>query len=83
MQLPDQYREHLSSRERVANELAAYEKEWELTRKRRIDTFLMRIERSKRVHDAKIVEVNAALTRARKDVAQMLGERETEAQKMR
>lgn len=83
VQLPDQYREHLSTRERVAKELVAYEKEWELTRKRRIDTLLMEIERSKKVRDAKIVEVSAALNRARKDVAQMLEERETEAQKVR
>lgn len=83
VQLPDQYREHLSTRERVAKELVAYEKEWELTRKRRIDTLLMEIERSKKVRDAKIVEVNAALNKARKDVAQMLEERETEAQRIR
>jgi hypothetical protein len=67
----------------VAKELVAYEKEWELTRKRRIDTLLMEIERSKKVRAAKIVEVNAALNKARKDVAQMLEERETEAQKVR
>ncbi|HLS39632.1 MAG TPA: SPFH domain-containing protein [Ornithinicoccus sp.] len=83
VQLPDQYREHLATRERVAKELVAYEKEWELTRKRRIDTLLMEIERSKKVRAAKIVEVNAALNKARKDVAQMLEERETEAQKVR
>ena len=83
VQLPDQYREHLSTRERVAKELVAYEKEWELTRKRRVDTLLMEIERSKKVRDAKIVEVNAALNKARKDVAQMLEERETEAQQVR
>lgn len=83
VQLPDQYRQHLSTRERVAKELVAYEKEWELTRKRRIDTLLMDIERSKKVRDAKIVEVNAALNKARKDVAQMLEERETEAQRIR
>lgn len=83
VQLPDQYREHLATRERVAKELVAYEKEWELTRKRRIDTLLMEIERSKKVRGAKIVEVKAALNKARKDVAQMLEERETEAQKIR
>ena len=83
VQLPDQYREHLSTRERVAKEAAAYEKEWELARKRRVDTLLMEIERSKKVRDAKIVEVSAALNRARSDVAQMLEERETEAQKVR
>jgi regulator of protease activity HflC (stomatin/prohibitin superfamily) len=83
VQLPDQYREHLSTRERVAKELVAYEKEWELTRKRRIDTLLMEIERSKKVRAAKIVEVKAALNKARKDVAQMLEERETEAQRVK
>jgi regulator of protease activity HflC (stomatin/prohibitin superfamily) len=83
VQLPDQYREHLSTRERVSKELAAYEKEWELTRKRRIDTLLMEIERSKKVRDAKIIEVKAAVNKARKDVAQMLEERETEAQRVK
>ncbi|HIZ98411.1 MAG TPA: hypothetical protein H9805_07500 [Candidatus Janibacter merdipullorum] len=83
VQLPDQYREHLATRERVAKELVAYEKEWELTRKRRIDTLLMEMERSKKVRDAKVVEVQASLNKARKDVAQMLEERETEAQRVR
>jgi regulator of protease activity HflC (stomatin/prohibitin superfamily) len=83
VQLPDQYREHLSTRERVSKELSAYEKEWELTRKRRIDTLLMEIERSKKVRDAKIIEVKAAVNKARKDVAQMLEERETEAQRVK
>jgi regulator of protease activity HflC (stomatin/prohibitin superfamily) len=83
VQLPDQYREHLATRERVAKELVAYEKEWELARKRRIDTLLMEIERSKKVRDARIIEVSASLNKARKDVAQMLEERETEAQKVR
>lgn len=83
VQLPEEYREHLATRERVAKELGAYEKEWELARKRRVDTLLMEIERSKKVRDAKIVEVKAALNRARQDVAQMLEERETEAQKIR
>lgn len=82
VQLPDQYRQHLSTRERTSKELSAYEKEWELTRKRRIDTLLMQIERSKKVRDAKIVEVKGALNKARKDVAQMLEERETEAQRV-
>ncbi len=83
VQLPNQYQLHLSTRERVSKELGAYEKEWELTRKRRIDTLLMDIERSKKVRDAKIVEVSAALNRARKDVAQMLEEQETEAQRVK
>ena len=52
VQLPDQYQQHLATRERVAKELAAYEREWELTRKRRIDRLLMEIERSKKERDA-------------------------------
>ncbi|GAA4909684.1 SPFH domain-containing protein [Streptomonospora salina] len=83
VQLPSQYQQHLATRERVAKEMVAYEQEWELTRKRRIDTLLMDIERSKKTRDAKIVEVNAALNKARKDVAQMLEEQETEAQRVR
>ncbi|GLU48033.1 SPFH domain-containing protein [Nocardiopsis ansamitocini] len=83
VQLPNQYQQHLATRERVSKELVAYEQEWELTRKRRIDTLLMDIERSKKTRDAKIVEVNAALNKARKDVAQMLEEQETEAQRVR
>ena len=83
VQLPNQYQQHLATRERVAKELTAYEQEWELTRKRRIDTLLMDIERSKKTRDAKIVEVNASLNKARKDVAQMLQEQETEAQRVR
>ncbi|GAB3112702.1 SPFH domain-containing protein [Streptomyces calidiresistens] len=83
VQLPVQYRQHLATRERVSKEKVAYEQEWELTRKRRIDTLLMDIERSKKTRDAKIVEVNAALNQARKDVAQMLEEQETEAQRVR
>ncbi|QVQ55147.1 SPFH domain-containing protein [Spiractinospora alimapuensis] len=83
VRLPDQYQQHLSTRERVSKERVAFEQEWELTRKRRIDTLLMDIERSKRTREAKIVEVNAALNKARKDVAQMLEEQETEAQRVR
>ncbi|TQN32310.1 regulator of protease activity HflC (stomatin/prohibitin superfamily) [Haloactinospora alba] len=83
VQLPSQYQQHLATRERVAKELTAYEQEWELTRKRRIDTLLMDIERSKKTRDAKIVEVNAAVNKARKDVAQTLEEQETEAQRVR
>jgi regulator of protease activity HflC (stomatin/prohibitin superfamily) len=83
VQLPDQYQQHLSTRERVAKELVAYEREWELTRKRRIDTLLMEIERAKKTRDAKLVEVRAAYNKARQDVAQMLEEQETEAQRVR
>ncbi len=83
VQLPDQYQQHLATRERVAKELVAYEREWELTRKRRIDNLLMEIERAKKERDARVVEVNAAHNKARQDVAQRLEERETEAQRAR
>jgi regulator of protease activity HflC (stomatin/prohibitin superfamily) len=83
VQLPDQYQQHLATRERVAKELAAYEREWELTRKRRIDRVLMEIERSKKERDARLIEVNEARNKARQDVARMLEERETEAQRVR
>ncbi|NUR86665.1 MAG: SPFH domain-containing protein [Nonomuraea sp.] len=82
VQLPDQYQQHLATREKVAKELSAYEREWELTRKRRIDTLLMEIERSKKTRDARVVEVKAAYNTARKDVARMLEEQETEAQRV-
>lgn len=83
VQLPDQYQQHLATRERVAKELAAYEREWELTRKRRIDRVLMEIERAKKERDARLIEVNEARNKARQDVARMLEERETEAQRVR
>ncbi len=83
VQLPDQYQQHLATRERVAKELAAYEREWELTRKQRIDTLLMEIERSKKDRDARLIEVKEARNRARQDVARMLEEKETEAQRVR
>src|SRR5699024_64787 len=83
VQLPDQYQQNLATRERVAKELAAYEREWELTRKRRTDNLLMEIERAKKTRDAKLVEVEAARNRARQDVARMLEEQETEAQRTR
>ncbi|ASU77365.1 SPFH domain-containing protein [Actinopolyspora erythraea] len=81
VQLPDQYQQHLATRERVAKELSAYEREWELTRKRRIDNLLMEIERAKKTRDAKLVEVKAARNQARRDVARQLEEQETEAQR--
>ena len=83
VQLPDQYRENLATRERVAKELTAYEKEWELIRKRKNDTILMEIERAKKERDEKVIAVKEALNRAREEVAQMLQERETEAEKVR
>lgn len=83
VRLPDQYQRHLATRERVAKELGAYEREWELVRKQRIDTTLMEIERVKKERDARVIEVKEALNKARQDVARMLEERETEAQKVR
>ncbi len=83
VQLPDQYRENLATHERVSKELVAYEKEWELTKKRRTDTILMEIERAKKERDEKIIAVKEALNKAREQVAQMLQEREAEAEKIR
>ncbi|GGQ82723.1 SPFH domain-containing protein [Streptomyces pilosus] len=83
VQLPTQYQQHLATRERIAKERTAYEQEWGLTRKRRIDSLGMDIERAKKVRDARIVEVKAALNRAREEVAQLLERQETEAQRVR
>ena len=83
VQLPDQYRENLATHERVAKELVAYEKEWDLIRKRRTDTILMEIEKAKKERDEKIIAVKEALNKAREQVAQMLQEREAEAEKIR
>ena len=83
VQLPVQYQSDLATRERVAKELSAYEKEWELTHKQRIDQVLMAIERAKKTRDAKLIEVRAALNEARESVAQMLQEKETAAEKVR
>lgn len=83
VQLPDQYQQNLATRERVAKELGAYEKEWELTRRQRIDTLLMEIERAKKERDARIVEARAAVNQARENIAQMLQEQELEAEKIR
>lgn len=83
VQLPDQYQQHLATRERVAKELQAYAREWELIKKQRIDGLLLEIERAKKVRDAKLVEVRAAINKAREDVARMLQEKETEAQRVR
>lgn len=82
VQLPDQYQQHLATRERVAKELVAYEREWELIRKQRIDTLLIEIERAKKERDARLIQVREAQNKARQDVAQMLQERETEAQRV-
>jgi regulator of protease activity HflC (stomatin/prohibitin superfamily) len=83
VQLPNQYQENLSTRERVAKELIAYEKEWELIRKRRQDTLLLEIERAKKERDEKRIAVQEAINKARESVAQMLQQREAEAEKIR
>ena len=83
VQLPDQYQQNLATRETVAKELVAYEKEWELTQKQRTDTLMMEIERAKKVRDAKLIEVREATNKAREDVAQMLQEQETAAEKIK
>lgn len=83
VQLPDQYRENLATRERVAKEQVAYEKEWELIRKRRTDSLLMAIERAKKERDEKMINVREATNKARENVAQMVQECEAEAEKVR
>lgn len=83
VQLPDQYQQHLATRERVAKELEAYAREWELVRKQRADSLQMEIERAKKVRDARLVEVKAAVNKAREDVARTLQQKETEAQRVR
>jgi regulator of protease activity HflC (stomatin/prohibitin superfamily) len=83
VQLPDQYREDLATKERVAKELTAYEKEWELVQKRRTDTILMEIERAKKERDEKIITVQESINKAQEEVAQMLQEREAAAEKIR
>jgi regulator of protease activity HflC (stomatin/prohibitin superfamily) len=83
VQLPEQYQQNLATRERVAKELSAYEKEWELAKKRRIDTLMMEIEKAKKVRDATEIAVKEAVNKAREDVAQMMQQRATEAEKER
>jgi regulator of protease activity HflC (stomatin/prohibitin superfamily) len=83
VQLPAQYQQHLATRERIAKERAAYDQEWGLTRKRRIDHLQLDIERAKKLRDTRIVEVRAALNKARERVAQLLEEQETNAQRVR
>ncbi|MBP1465575.1 SPFH domain-containing protein [Candidatus Chloroploca sp. M-50] len=83
VQLPDQYQQHLATRERVSKELEAYAREWELVRRQRADSLLMEIERAKKVRDARLVEVRAAINKAREDVARAIQQKETEAQRVR
>lgn len=83
VQLPDQYQQHLATREQIAKELSAYEREWELIRGQRVGTMQMEIERARKVREARLVEVKTALHKAREDVAPTLQRQETEAQKVR
>ncbi len=83
VQLPDQYRQNLATRERVSKELDAYEKEWDLIRRRRTDTILMEIERAKKERDEKLIAVKESVNKAREEVAQMLQEQEADAEKIR
>jgi regulator of protease activity HflC (stomatin/prohibitin superfamily) len=83
VQLPDQYQQHLATRERVAKELDAYAREWELTRKQRSDNLLLEIERAKKTRDARLVEVKSAINKARESVAGTIQQKETEAQRVR
>ncbi len=83
VQLPDQYQQNLATRERVAKELEAYEKEWELKRKQRTDTLMLEIEKAKKERDATEIAVRAAINKAREDIARTLQQKETEALKVR
>lgn len=83
VQLPDQYREHLATQERLAKELGAYEKEWDLIRKRRKDALELEIEKAKKERDARRIAVREAINRARQDAALMLQEKEADAEKVR
>lgn len=83
VQLMDQYQKDLSTRERVAKELAAYEKEWDLMRKRRTDGLELEIEKAYKERDAKEIAVRESVNKARQDVALMLQEKEAEAEKIK
>lgn len=83
VQLPEQYQQNLATRERVAKEQQAYEKEWELAKKQRVDTLNLDIERAKKERDAKEIAVKAAINKAREDIARTMQQRETEALKIR
>lgn len=83
VQLPDQYQKNLATKERLAKELVAYEKEWDLIRKRRKDALELEIEQSLKERDAVRIAVREAANKARQDVAVMLQEKEAEAEKIR
>ncbi|MCA9981182.1 MAG: hypothetical protein KDD89_10115, partial [Anaerolineales bacterium] len=83
VQLPDQYQKDLSTREKVAKELSAYEQEWDLIQKRRTDALELEIEKAKKERDAKRIKVREAINKARQDVALMLEEKKAEAEKVK
>ncbi len=83
VQLPGQYQDNLATKERTAKELVSYEKEWDLTRKRRKDALELEIEKAKKERDARLIAVNEAINKARQDVALMLQEKEAEAEKIK
>jgi regulator of protease activity HflC (stomatin/prohibitin superfamily) len=83
VQLPDQYQQDLATREKVAKELSAYEKEWDLIRKRRTDGLELEIEKAKKERDAKRIKVRESINKARQDVALMLEEKKAEAEKIK
>lgn len=83
VQLADQYQQNLATRERVAKEMAAYEKEWDLMRKRRKDALELEIAKAEKERDAMQIAVREAVNKARQDVALMLQEKEAEAEKIR
>ena len=83
VQLPTQYQQNLATKERIAKELVSYEKEWDLTRKRRKDALELEIEKAKKERDARLIAVNEAINKARQDVALMLQEKEAEAEKIK
>ena len=83
VQLPNQYQGNLATKERVAKELVSYEKEWDLTRKRRKDALELEIEKAKKDRDARLIAVKEAINKARQAVALMLQEKEAEAEKIK
>jgi regulator of protease activity HflC (stomatin/prohibitin superfamily) len=83
VQLPDQYQQNLATREKVAKELAAYEKEWDLMSKRRKDALELQIEQAKKERDAKRIKVRESINKARQDVALMLEEKRAEAERVK
>lgn len=83
VQLADQYQNNLATRERVAKELVAYEKEWDLMKKRRKDALELEIAKAEKERDAIMIAVSEATNKAREDVALMLQEKEAEAEKIK